>query len=161
MKRFNYEQHLENISKKYRTSIVVLVLNIVLFVGSFIIGLLISTYENKAMIMTIFSVILAILIIGIGVNLFGFFLIYKKDIRQIYYILGGYLTNVSGVLSENKGVITTITGRKVIELILKNEDEEVSIYFDPIFGENPFVVGETLNVKLSESFIIQYEVKHE
>ena len=66
MKRFNYEQHLENISKKYRTSIVVLVLNIVLFVGAFIIGLLISTYENKVMIMTIFSVTLTFVVICVN-----------------------------------------------------------------------------------------------
>ena len=90
-----------------------------------------------------------------------FFLNYKKEIRQIYYILGGYLTSVSGVVKENKGLTTSITGRKCFELILKDGDEEISVYFDPIFKEKPFEVGVSLKLKISESFIIQYEVEHE
>ena len=161
MKRFNYEEYLDNISHNYKKSIIVLILFIVLYVGAFLLGFFISNYENKDLIMIIFSIILGVLILCISVTLVGFTLRYRKDIKQIYYILGGYLTTITGVIVDNKGIVTSISGRKGIELTVKYDEDEVTVYLDLIFKDTLFNIGDQVTFKTSESFIIQYEVHHE
>ena len=161
MKRFNYEEYLDNISRNYKKSIIVLILFIVLYVGVFLLGFFISNYENKDLIMIIFSIILGVLILCISVTLIGFTLRYRKDIKQIYYILGGYLTTITGVIVDNKGIVTSISGRKGIELTVKSDEDEVTVYLDLIFKDTLFNIGDQVTFKTSESFIIQYEVHHE
>ena len=85
--------------------------------------------------MIIFSIILGVLILCISVTLVGFTLRYRKDIKQIYYILGGYLTKITGVIVDNKGIVTSISGRKGIELIVKHDEDAVTVYLDLIFKD--------------------------
>ena len=81
--------------------------------------------------------------------------------EQIYYILGGYLTTITGVIVDNKGIVTSISGRKGIELTVKYDEDEVTVYLDLIFKDTSFNIGDQVTFKTSESFIIQYEVHHE
>lgn len=161
MKRFNYEEHLDKTKKNYRLSLLILILSIVLFVGVFVIGILVSNYHNRFIIMVIFSIIIGVLTLLTTINLFTFVLPYKKEIKQVYFILGGYLTTVRGVISENKGYMTSVNGRRCIELIVKDEEKETSVFLDPLFGENVFSIGDEVSLKTSESFIIKYEVHHD
>ena len=111
--------------------------------------------------MVIFSIIIGALTLLTTINLFTFVLPYKKEIKQVYFILGGYLTTVRGVISENKGYMTSVNGRRCIELIVKDEEKETSVFLDPLFGENVFSIGDEVSLKTSESFIIKYEVHHD
>ena len=120
----------------------------------------IAQYDYKTDIMIYFSIPLGILAMVIsGFFIFGF-LENRRKRKQIYFILGGYLSSVNGTIQEIKQSITTISGRKGIEMIIKEEDKTSAVYYDEVFGNNPFKVGDSVSLQISESFIIEYEVNN-
>ena len=158
MKRFDYDSLMEQYIKKYKVSLVVFVIISLVFVSTFVLGIVFSTYENRNYFMIIFSIVLSILIANdVGFLLFGV-IANKKNQNQLFYILGGYMSVTGGYVSEIDDEITTISGRRGIEVTLRCEDDELRVFYDPVFGEIPFKVGENLKVKISELFIIEYEV---
>lgn len=161
MKRFNYEQHLNENQKKYKISLILFFSLLALIGGCFVTGILISTYHNQNIIMIIFSIVLAILTIPtISILLFGV-IKYKNERNQIFYILGSYLYYHEGKIIQINRNITTLSGRKGIEIVLETKNGQLIIYYDPIFGDIPFSLNTTLKTKCSESFIVQYEVEDE
>lgn len=158
MKRFNFEELFNTYHRKYKIYLWIFIASLLVLIATFLIGLFSSTYENKNTIMIVFSIILSFIVIAnLIIFIFGVnhFYINKK---QLHYILGSYMDKVSGQISEIKQVITSISGRKGLEIILINGDKKMSILYDVAFGECPFKIGDHLNCKISESFIIQYEV---
>ena len=160
MKRFDYENALANYQRKYKKSIVYLALFSFLFSVSFALGFIFSTYESKVLMMVIFSIALVVItFVIVTILLFGV-LENRKNIKSLSYILNGYLLIVEGKVKEIKGTFTTISGRKGIEIIIQDQYEEISVYFDPIFNELPLKVDDEVSLKICNSFIIEYEVKN-
>ena len=62
--------------------------------------------------------------------------------------------------SENYRVATQQELQAWEEYKNKNEEQFI-LYFDPIFNEIPFNIGDKLTVKSSESFIIRYGVDND
>lgn len=162
MKQFDYEKIILIYKKKQKMFLVLFIVSLILIALIFALGLLISNYQNQTIIMVIFSILLSLLSIpSISLFIFGY-LKYKKELKQIYFILGGYLTTLSGEVIAFKNEITTITGRKGKEIVFKNKNEEqIILYFDLIFNEIPFKIGDKLIIKSSESFIIRYGVDND
>lgn len=158
MKRFDYETILENHNKKAKKYLVLTIVLLALFVALFLLGVLISNYSNRTLIMIIFSVVLSIVSVTMAMILIFGFLASQKQKKQIYYILGGYLNRLEGEIISIKGPITSVNGRQGIEVVLTYNDRQKSVLYDPCFGPIPFHQGEYLVVKTSESFIVQYEV---
>ena len=160
MKRFDYESILKKHDKKYKLSIALLICLSILLVAVFVTGILIAQYDYKIDIMIYFSIPLGILAMVIsGFFIFGF-LENRRKRKQIFFILGGYLSPVSGTVQEIKQSITTVSGRKGIEMIIKEEDKTTAVYYDDVFGDNPFKAGDNVSLQISESFIIEYEVNN-
>ena len=160
MKRFDYESILKKYDQKYKLSIALLICLFVLLVAIFVTGILVAQYDYKIDIMIGFSIPLGILAMVIsGFFIFGF-LENRRKRKQIYFILGGYLSSVNGTIQEIKQSITTVSGRKGIEMIIKEEDKTSAVYYDEVFGDNPFKVGDSVSLQISESFIIEYEVNN-
>ena len=67
---------------------------------------------------------------------------------------------VEGKIVAVNDEFTTISGRKAIELVLEDRNQQMSAYFDPTLGDNPFSINEVVSLKTSESFIVEYEVKN-
>ena len=160
MKRFDYEKALEDYKRKYKKNIVYLALFSFLFVVTFVLGIVFSTFENKIMMMVIFSIALVIITFFIVTILLFGVLENRKNIKALLYILNGYLLIVDGKVKEVKDLFTTISGRKGIEVVIQDKYEEISVYFDPIFNELPFKVDDEVSLKVCNSFIIEYEVKN-
>ena len=160
MKRFDFESYIEKLEKKIKTALILLAVYIVLFALIFMFGLFLSNFQNRFIIMFIFSLILSIFAIFITIHFIFSYLKNKKDERQLAYILGGYLSSINGVYIENKGEVTTVTGRKVMELVIKDNDDIHNVYLDLIFKDVPFKIGDNLNLKTSENVIIMYEVNN-
>ena len=161
MKHFSYEIILEKLLKKYRNSIFVFLISLAVLILIFILGLCLVTYENQKTIIPIFAVIVLLFTILSTYILVAFTFPYKRDIKQMYSILGGYLHIYSGEIQDIKNIFTTVIGRKGLEIILKCDDKLISVVYDPIFGENPFKIGQNVTFKTSELFIIYYEVINE
>lgn len=160
MKRFNYEQFLNIYKKKAKISLILFISLCLIIVGLFVLGILIANYYNKTLIMIIFSLILALLTLpAISILIFGVNK-YNNERKQIYYILGSYLSFYEGKIIAINSIITTLCGRKGIEIILETKNGTNAIYYDPIFGDIPFKINDYIRIKCSESFIIQYEVKN-
>ena len=160
MKRFEYESIIDNYHKRYKKSLIFLIVSIFIMVSLFTIGVIIANYENKRMIMIIFSIaLLVISFIFVTILLFGV-IENKKNETQLLYILGGYMNIVEGKIVEINDGFTTISGRKAIELVLEDDKQQISVYFDPTLGDNPFLVNDMVTLKTSESFIVEYEVKN-
>ena len=158
MKRFDYESILKKYDKKYKLSIGLLIGLSLVLVAIFVAGILIAQYDYRVEVMLYFSIPLGILaMVIVGFFIFGF-MENKKKKKQLYFILGGYLSPVAGVVQEIKSSVTTISGRPGIEMIIKEEDKVTAVYYDAVFGDNPFKVGDKVSLQTSESFIIQYEV---
>ena len=158
MKHFSYEIILEKLLKKYRNSIFVFLISIAILITIFVLGLCLVTYENQKIIIPIFAAIVLVLTILSTYILVVFTFPYRRDIKQMYSILGGYLNIYSGEIQDIKNIFTTVIGRKGLEIVLKCDDKMISVVYDPIFGENPFKVGQNVTFKTSELFIIYYEV---
>lgn len=160
MKHFDFETLLNNYHRRFKNNLILTIISSILFVAVFVIGIFVANYENKMAIMIIFSVILGLfsfliitfLVLGVFEN--------HKNIKQLNYILGGYLTVVTGKITQIKGIFTSISGRKGIEIIVTDNKEEISVYLDLTFDEIPFKIGDEVSLKVSESFIIDYEVKN-
>ena len=160
MKRFEYETIIDNYHKRYKTSFIFLIISLVILITLFVTGILLANYENKKMIMIIFSISLFVIsIISLTILLFGV-LENKKNEKQLLYILGGYMNIVEGKIVAINDEFTTISGRKAIELVLEDRNQQMSVYFDPTLGDNPFSINEVVSFKTSESFIVEYEVKN-
>ena len=157
MKRFDYENLLEQYQRKGRKSLIIFVILLVCLVATFLTGVLVSNYQNRILIMVIFSIVLAVLsVISVIIFIFGF-LNFQKKKKQIFYILGGYLLDVEGKIISLGNTFTTVFGRQGVEIVLQNENK-ICVLYDPSFGDVPFKEGDHLKAKISESFIIQYEV---
>lgn len=160
MKRFDYDSLMEQYMKKYRTSLIVFISLVIVFTLSFVLGVIFSTYENRIILMIVMSIWLAILICFIvWIIIFGL-AENKKCQNQLFYILGGYMSLAEGEVVEIKNEITTISGRRGIEVVIKNKDDQLHVFYDSAFGDIPFKVNDYLTIKLSELFIIEYEVKN-
>lgn len=158
MKRFDYETLMEKYNHGYKSSLIWFITLLIVFVLTFVLGIVFATYENRTLMMIVFSIALtvisfatlSVLILGVIEN--------KKNQKQLYYILGSYMSGVNGEIIDIKDQITTISGRSGIEIIIKNDDNVSNIFYDPSFGEVPFKIGDHLNAKIGELFIIEYEV---
>lgn len=160
MKRFNYEAVIDNHNKRYKKSLIIFIISLVIFVSLFVTGILIATYENKKMIMIIFSLLLAVTaIFAITILMFGM-IENKKNEKRLLYILGGYMNLVKGKVVQINDSFTTISGRVATEIILEDNGQQISTYFDHSLGENPFSLNDTVSLKTSESFIVEYEVEN-
>lgn len=160
MKHLDYENLLLRYHQKYKKNLIVLIILLVLFVVLFALGILLSTYENRVTMMVIFSIALALLsTFIIGFLVFGV-LEYRNQEKQLNYILGGYLTIVEGKVIKIKDIFTSISGRKGIEIVVGDEEGEINVLFDPYFGDIPFKEGEEVQLQISESFVVDYEVKN-
>lgn len=159
MKRFDYEKILENNLRAYRRSIVFLVASSFVYVACFILAIFLSNYENRTLMMVVFSIILSLIGIEIvGIIIYGL-LENRRKIKQINLIFSSYLEPLEGEIVEIKGLINSSIGRRGHEIIIKN-DSLRSVLYDPSFGENPFRVGDKVKVEISESFIVKYEVEN-
>lgn len=160
MKHLDYENLLLRYHQKYKKNLFVLIILLVLFVALFALGILLSTYENRVTVMVIFSIALALLsTFIIGFLVFGV-LEYRNQEKQLNYILGGYLTIVEGKIIKIKDIFTSISGRKGIEIVVGDEEGEINVLFDPYFGDIPFKEEEEVQLQISESFVVDYEVKN-
>ena len=160
MKHLDYENLLLRYHQKYKKNLFVLIILLVLFVALFVLGILLSTYENRVTVMVIFSIALALLsTFIIGFLVFGV-LEYRNQEKQLNYILGGYLTIVEGKIIKIKDIFTSISGRKGIEIVVGDEEVEINVLFDPYFGDIPFKEEEEVQLQISESFVVDYEVKN-
>lgn len=163
MNRCDYESVLAKAKKRLNVSWVLFGLLAAVFVAGFALGVIFATYEKRALFMGIFSPILGVLsIVLVGLLVFGI-LENRKIEKQIVSILGGYLTVVEGTVESVGNPITSLNGRKGIELLVEEKKgyPPIAVYFDPTFGEVPFKEKERVQLKVSESFIVQYEVHHE
>ena len=160
MKRFDYEKVVDNYQRKYKKNIVYLALFSFLFVITFAVGVIFSTFENKTIMMVIFSILLVIITFFIVTILLFGVLENRKNIKSLLYILDGYLVIVDGRVKEIKNLFTTMSGRKGIEIIIQDNYEEICVYFDPIFNELPLKINDEVSLKICNSFIIEYEVKN-
>ena len=161
MKRFNYEQFLDTYKKKFRLSLIFCCVCSCIITTLFVVGLLISNYHNQQIIMIVFSIMLGLLTLPtVSIYLFGVKK-YSNERKQIFYLLGSYLTYHEGkIISINK-TITTLCGRKGMEIVLETKNGPFVVYFDPVFGKCPFTINDYIKAKCSESFIIKYEVEND
>ena len=163
MKRFNFEDFVDLYNKKYKSSKTIFICLCVVFVLTFVTGLLISNFHNQITIMWIFSPILSLISIFLVSFLVFGVIEYKTKLKQLFFLLDSYLNEVKGEIKEIKTTLTSSFGLKGIEIILynKNKDREVSVFYSPIFGEIPFKVGQQLKVNTAQGFIVEYEVKND
>ena len=160
MKHLDYEGLLNKYHKKIKVNLTILIIILCAYVGLFVLGILISTFENKKLIMIIFSIVLGLLsCFMVGFLIFGV-IDYRKKEKQLIFILSGYLTIVEGTIGEIKGQLTSISGRKGIEILIVDGDEQTIVYYDSTFGQNPFSEGQKVHLEISGSFIVNYEVQN-
>lgn len=160
MKRFNYEEIFEKNHRKYRKNLIILISLLVLFSICFALGLIFANYQNKVLMMVIFSVLLAVITFFIVTVLIYGVIETKKNEKQLIYISNGYLLEIKGTIKSIKGIVTTISGRQGIELIVADGDEEINVFYDPIFGDLPFKENEDVLLKTANSFVVEYEVQN-
>ena len=160
MKRFSYESLIDNHNKRYTKSLIIFIVSLSIFAGLFITGVLLATYENKTIMMIIFSISLTIMaILIVSVLMFGM-IENRKNAKRLLYLLGGYLNLIEGKIVQINESFTTISGRVATEIVLDDGKQQISVYYDPALGENPFHLNDVVSLKTSESFIVEYEVNN-
>ena len=160
MKHLDYEGLLNKYHKKFKVFLIFLIVFLCTYVGLFALGILISTFENKKLVMIIFSIVLALLSCFIVAFLVFGVLDYRKKEKQLNFILSNYLIIVEGTIKEIKDLFTSISGRKGIQILVSDGDEQIIVFYDPIFGEHPFLQGQNVHLEISGSFIVNYEVQN-
>ncbi len=161
MKHFDYQIILDSKKKNHKKASIAFYVSLAVYVLLFIGGIILSTYENKKVIMIIFSFLLSIVAVILIVLLVFGMIKNKKDSSIIIDILNSYLFDVEGKITSISQKTITIKNRKVNEITINDDNTKFVGYLDNEFNECPFVVGQQVKLRTASSFIVYYEAHDE
>lgn len=129
-----------------------------LLLADAVVFIILVTYENfkSAYFINLPICIIISLCFAFSIACISFF---KKEIKFLENLFTQYLNLISGKVISISNQEITIKGRKILEVRILDDKEEIAVYYETSFGEIPFKENNNVSLKISDNFILEYKVE--
>lgn len=160
MKLLEYEPLLNKLKKKFNLFLAIFIVLSIIALGGFIFSCLKINYLNQNIVKVITLSIALVLSLVIFMILFVFLLPIKNHINHIKKVISGNKTKATGEIVNIKNDVT-IEKVAVTEIDFQDGDDYWVYYFDNLYFDSNFHVGDKLTYIVSNNFIYALEDKYE
>ena len=134
---------------------------LIIIIPLFVFFLIVAKLKTRALFITLSTIDLSIFTIIFMYNLLENIIKSNDLIKHINTILNGNIKEIDGKITSISKVITLKRNIHIVEVEIRGEGVRTKAYFNVDLFEYNFKVDDNIKTKLSNNFIVEYEVYHD
>ncbi len=134
---------------------------LIIIIPLFVFFLIVAKLKTRALFITLSTIDLSIFTIIFMYNLLENIIKSNDLIKHINTILNGNIKEIAGKITSISKVITLKRNIHIVEVEIRGEGVRTKAYFNVDLFEYNFKVDDNIKTKLSNNFIVEYEVYHD
>ena len=134
---------------------------LIIVVPVFVLFLIVAKLKTRALFITLSTIDLSIFTIIFMYNLLENIIKSNDIIKHINSVLNGNIKEIDGKITSISKVITLKRNIHIVEVEIRGEGVRTKAYFNVDLFEYNFKVDDNIKTKLSNNFIVEYEVYHD
>ena len=146
---------------KKKKGLKISLLPLIIVIPLFVFFLIIAKLKTRALFVTLSTIDLSIFSIIFMYNLLENIIKSNDLIKHINSALNGNNREIAGKIISISKVITLKRNIHIVEVEIKGDGISTKAYFNTDLFKYDFKVGDNVYIKLSNNFIVEYEVNHD
>lgn len=134
---------------------------LIIIIPLFVFFLIVAKLKTRALFITLSTIDLSIFTIIFMYNLLENIIKSNDLIKHINTILNGNIKEIDGKITSISKIITLKRNIHIVEVEIRGEGVRTKAYFNVDLFEYDFKVDDNIKTKLSNNFIVEYEVYHD
>ena len=134
---------------------------LIIVVPVFVLFLIVAKLKTRALFITLSTIDLSIFTIIFMYNLLENIIKSNDIIKHINSVLNGNIKEIDGKITSISKVFTLKRNIHIVEVEIKGEGVRTKAYFNVDLFEYNFKLDDNIKTKLSNNFIVEYEVYHD
>lgn len=134
---------------------------LIIIIPLFVFFLIVAKLKTRALFITLSTIDLSIFTFIFMYNLLENIIKSNDLIKHINTILNGNTKEIAGKIISISKVITLKRNIHIVEVEIRGEGVRTKAYFNVDLFEYNFKVDDNIKTKLSNNFIVEYEVYHD